>query len=68
MESDWVKIYEAGDVVKIELASQTLKNFSLEVVVMNKKDSLYGFGEYELYVKRDQVIHAKKILKDFDFK
>lgn len=67
MESDWAKIYESENMVKVELARHTLKDAEIETVVINKKDRSYGFGEYELYVNRDMVIRAKKILKEFDF-
>ncbi len=67
MDSDWAKIYESENMVKVELARHTLKDAEIETVVINKKDRSYGFGEYELYVNRDMVIRAKKILKEFDF-
>ncbi|MCD4768744.1 MAG: DUF2007 domain-containing protein [Bacteroidales bacterium] len=67
MDSDWVKIYESENMVKIELARHTLKDAEIEVVLMNKKDWSYGFGEYELFVNRDMAIKAKKILEEFDF-
>ena len=67
MDSDWVKIYESENMVRVELARHTLKDAEIEAVVLNKKDRSYGFGEYELFVNRDMVIKAKKILEEFDF-
>lgn len=64
MEKGWVKIYETGDPVRAEMARQILADSDIEAVVINKKDSAYGFGELELYVSRDRVIRAKNILKE----
>jgi len=64
MESDWVKIFEYADEVKCEMARQILEDEEIECVVMNKKDRAYGFGEFELYVMRNNVILAKRILKE----
>ena len=35
-------------------------------VVVNKQDSLYKFGEFEVYVHRDDVVKAKFVLKEND--
>ena len=64
MEKDWVKIYESANEIKAEMARQLLEDYSIDSVIMNKKDRAYGFGEYEVYVLRDFVIIAKKLLKD----
>jgi len=66
MESDWVKIFEYTDEVKCEMARQILEDDEIESVVLNKKDRAYGFGEFELYVKRNNVIIAKRILKELN--
>jgi chaperonin GroEL (HSP60 family) len=66
MERDWVKIFDYPDEVKCEMARQILADESIESVVINKKDRMYGFGDYELYVLRDNVILAKRILKELN--
>ncbi|MEZ4999775.1 MAG: DUF2007 domain-containing protein [Bacteroidales bacterium] len=64
MEKDWVRIFGYSDEVKCEMARQILEDEDIESVVINKKDRAYGFGEIELYVLRDKVIAAKRILKE----
>lgn len=64
MEKDWALIYESTNETKIEMARQLLENSEIECVVINKKDRSYGFGDYELYCLRENVIRAKMILKE----
>ena len=64
MEKNWVKIYESGNEIKVEMARQKLEDNEIESVIINKKDRSYGFGEYELYCMRDYVIRAKLLLKE----
>ncbi|MGM0667084.1 MAG: putative signal transducing protein [Bacteroidota bacterium] len=64
MEKDWVIIYESNNETKIEIARQLLEESDIESVIINKKDRAYGFGEYELYCIRENVIRAKMLLKE----
>lgn len=64
MESEWAKVYESAEDVKIEIARIILEENDISSVVINKKDSSYRFGEIELYVHRDNIIKAKLLLKD----
>jgi hypothetical protein len=64
MEKDWVRIYEAANEVKAEMARQLLEDHYIDSIIMNKKDRAYGFGEFEVYVLRDFVIIAKEQLKN----
>ena len=66
MENGWVKIFEYNDEVKGEMARQILADENIESVLMNKRDRSYGFGVVELYVQRDMVILAKRILKELE--
>lgn len=43
-----------------------LQSQHINAVVINKQDSSYLFGEAELYVPQDEVIHAKRILDEED--
>ena len=65
MEKEWVRVYFAPEELKIEFARQALERLEIDSVTINKKDRTYGFGDFELYVHRDNVIRAKQILKDF---
>jgi hypothetical protein len=64
MEKEWVKVFEAPDELKIDLARQMLANIEIDSVVINKKDRSYGIGDIEIYVHRDNVIRAKQQLKE----
>lgn len=66
MENGWVKIFEYNDEIKGEMARQILADENIESVLMNKRDRSYGFGVVELYVQRDMVILAKRILKELE--
>ena len=40
-----------------------LKSNNIEAIVLNQKDSMYNaFGNYEIYVKPDDIIKAKYII------
>lgn len=63
MERDWVKVFSTDQSYKAEIAKSLLEDDGIQAVVINKKDTLYkSFGEVELYVKRDYVLQAKKLL------
>jgi hypothetical protein len=64
MEKEWVRVFEASDELKIEIAQQILADKEIESVIINKKDSIYRIGEIEVYVHRDNVIRAKQALKE----
>jgi hypothetical protein len=66
MDNDWVKIYESGKQYEIELISGLLEENEIESVIMNKQDSVYLFGEYELYVKREEILKAKTLIQNID--
>jgi hypothetical protein len=66
MEKEWVKIFEYNDEIKGEMARQILADENIESVLMNKRDRSYGFGVVELYVQRDMVILAKRLLKELE--
>lgn len=66
MEKEWVKIFEYSDEIKGEMAHQILADGSIESVLVNKRDRSYGFGVVELWVRRDTVIMAKRVLKELE--
>ncbi len=64
MEKDWNCIYSTNEAYMAEIAKNKLADNGIEAVVINKQDSLYLFGSVELYVKNDQTIKAKHLLKN----
>ncbi|MCD4665262.1 MAG: DUF2007 domain-containing protein [Bacteroidales bacterium] len=66
MNKDWIKIYSTGVNYKAELLKGLLFENNIEAVIINKKDSSYGFGELELYVNSDDAVKAKHIITTQD--
>ena len=66
MEKDWVCIYTFNNKFRAELAVEMLGEHDIEAVLINKKDSSYGFGDIEIYVRTDVVIRAKMLVNEFD--
>jgi hypothetical protein len=64
MENEWVVIARYFDDVKSQIAVDMLINEGIEAVAIDKRDRNYKFGEIEICVHRDNVILAKKIIKD----
>lgn len=47
-----------------QMVKDVLEDNGFDVVLLNKQDSFYLFGDIELYVKSDDVIKAKFLIKD----
>lgn len=64
MEEGWKNIYSTSEEYLITIAKDQLNNCGMGSVVINHKDTAYVFfGEYELYVKEEDVAQATKILE-----
>lgn len=50
MNSDWIKIISFSSSYEAEIRKQLLSNAGIEAVVINAKDSLFLFGDIDLYV------------------
>ena len=62
MEKDWVCVFCTSHKQKAELIKGLLTHNEINSVVVNKQDSSYMFGEYEVYVYGDDVVKAKFVL------
>ncbi|MCK5692705.1 MAG: DUF2007 domain-containing protein [Bacteroidales bacterium] len=67
MEANLVHIFSSGQPYKTEMARQMLTDHNIQSFLVNKQDSAYKFGVVELYVNRDDVIRAKKLIQEFDY-
>ena len=67
MEASLVHIFSSGQPYKTEMARQMLTDHNIQSFLVNKQDSAYKFGVVELYVNRDDVIRAKKLIQEFDY-
>jgi hypothetical protein len=50
--------------VRSEIVKGVLGEHDIEAVVINKKDSSYHFGFYEISVPQEKVLQALKIIRD----
>ncbi len=62
-DQDWVKIYGTSKEYEIEMLRGMLLEYEIESVVVNKKDSAYLFGDFELYVTRENIMKAKTLIE-----
>jgi hypothetical protein len=63
LEKGWVKLLSV-DCTLAELKCAVLREHQINAVVINRQDSSYLFGEADLYVPQDEIIHAKRILDE----
>lgn len=65
MEANWVSIYSSSYLHTAELFKALLAEDNIESIIINKQDSFYKtIGEVDLYVERDNVILAKRIINE----
>lgn len=63
MDNNWVSVFSSVELHNVELLRHMLAEQDIEAVIVNKKDSFYpSIGEIELFVRRDTVIAARKII------
>jgi hypothetical protein len=64
MEKDWVLADSYSMTAIAELKKAVLLDSGIEAIVLNSQDSSYMFGSVELYVHRDKLIKAKRLLEE----
>ncbi|HXA00662.1 MAG TPA: hypothetical protein VNW99_01670 [Cytophagaceae bacterium] len=60
----WQKIYSTDMPFRAEIVRFRLERQKYNPVLLNKKDSSYLFGNYEVYVACEHVLKAIKIISD----
>ncbi len=67
--NNWQKVYEDQQEYRASIVKAILEENSLDPVIVNKKDTNYQFGTFEVHVSPDNVIRALKLIQDeIDFK
>lgn len=61
---NWEVVYKSSVVYQAEIVKGVLEEHNIPSIIINKKDSNYHFGHFEIMVNRDQIIKAIKIIKD----
>jgi hypothetical protein len=59
---NWEKIFETSFQHRSEIVRDYLEQQGFSAVIINKQDSSYHFGKYELYVPVKDAIIAKTIV------
>jgi hypothetical protein len=66
MATNLVNIYSTDKPYYAELIRQMLADHQIHSFIVNKQDSVYKFGDIELFVHRDDVIRAKILIREFE--
>lgn len=61
---DWVCIYTSQKLQEAEMIKGLLSFNEINSVMMNKQNSSYMFGYFEVYVNRDDAVKAKYVLNE----
>ncbi len=62
--SGWQRVFKDRHEHRASIVRDVLVDREIEAVMVNKKDSLYGFGYYEVQVPTNDVILAIKIIEE----
>lgn len=60
----WQKVYTSDLPYRAEIVKGVLAENKLNPVLINKKDTAYQIGHYEVHVAPEDVLKAIKIIKD----
>ena len=61
---DWQSVYKDDQEHRALIVKEVLEDLDMHPVIVNKKVSAYGFGNFEIFVAADQVIRAIRIVKE----
>ncbi len=61
---DWQSVYRDQMEYRAEIVKAVLADNDMNPVLLNKKDSAYQFGHFEVLVAPDHVIKAIKLIND----
>lgn len=62
--ANWVSVYRDTFLHRVEIVKAVLEDASITAVIVNKKDTAYQIGNFELQVGNDDAIKALKIIDD----
>ncbi len=61
---DWTKVYETTDPYWARILEGHLQSLSIPTVLINKRDSSYGFGHLELWVPHPETDRARNVINE----
>ena len=62
--SNWVSVYTTQASHRAEIVKAVLEEEGLNPVIINKKDSSYKFGYYEVLVVEEESVEAANLIRD----
>jgi len=65
MLDNWIVIYSTSQLYEAEMVKNIMADNEIECVIMNKKDSTYGFGEIEVCVPTNDAFKANQLILEF---
>ncbi len=61
----WQKVFETENNIRASMVRDLLKEKGLNPIIVNKKDSsLNNFGQLEILVSPEDVLHALKLINE----
>lgn len=61
---NWKKVFESGELHKAEIVKGILSENHINAVLVNKKDSYYHWGHFEVHVEQNDILKSLKIIED----
>lgn len=62
--STWQSVFESTIFYQAEIVKTVLIDKGIQAVLLDKKDSAYPIGHFEVHVPQDQLLKAIKIVKE----
>ena len=62
--SQWKTVFKTEQQYQAEIVKDVLEEHGLHPVIINKKDSSYHFGYFEVHISEDQVLEAMQIIRN----
>jgi replication initiation and membrane attachment protein DnaB len=66
IEDNWIIVHTTNKDYLAEMISQMLEENGIVSFIINKKDSNYLFGDFEIYTLPDSVMRAKLLIDKFE--
>ena len=63
---NWALLLQCNDEIKLEKIKTELEEAKIPYTVINKKDSSFLIGDYEIYISVEKISEAKNVLKGID--
>jgi hypothetical protein len=64
MENGWERIYSTDKPHLVSIVREILDENDIESVEVNKRDSVYGFGDIEIFVKEQDAVPSRVLIQE----